>query len=191
MSKSDYYSRLWEYLLVISPPDYVKHSIGQIKKEVDIKYGSAYAVHSAAHISLLRFLLVKGFEKSLLSQLFSFLINKIPIEIILKNFDVFPRHTLFIQVKKNEQLNRLQIGLIRLVSFIGGGPGIKPLKNYYMTIARNLSPAQFESVSEDFRHKELGTSFLAENAVLLKRPYNEFTANNCRWTGSHNFPIGI
>jgi hypothetical protein len=77
MQTNNFYEQVWEYLMVISPPEDVKNSIGKIKKEVGTKYGSRHALHSTAHISLVKFLLIKGCERNLLSHLFSFvLINR-------------------------------------------------------------------------------------------------------------------
>lgn len=190
MEKSEFYSRLWEYLLIVIPPENINRSIGLIKKEVGIKYGNANAVHSQAHISLVRFLLEKGYERSLLAQLFSFFINKLPVEIILKNFDVFPRHTLFIKVQEDNRLKKLQSGIAGLLEGSVGGTCVSSAKNYYMTVARNLSPSQFESVSEDYCRKEINALFHANNIVLLKRQYDEYNSKSSRWSGSHSYIMG-
>lgn len=190
-NRSDYYSRLWEYLLLISPPEDVKCSIGKIKKEVGIKYGSTHAMYSTAHISLVKFLLVKGYERNLLAQLFSFCINRLSFEVSLKNFDVFPRHTLYINVQENSGLKNLKKGLTFLLfsSASVHEECIKPSKIYYMTIARNLNPAQFESISREYKSRTIDTSFQARNIILLKREYNEYNSKSCRWNGSHNFVL--
>lgn len=190
MEKTEFYSRLWEYLLIIIPPENINRSIGQIKKQVGIKYGNTFAVHSPAHISLVRFLLKKGYERSLLAQLFSFFINKMPVEILLKNFDVFPRHTLYIKVQCDDNLKRLQSAVNGLLTGPAGGTCVSPSNNYYMTVARNLSPAQFESVSGDFCRREINAAFRTNNIMLLKRQYDEYNLKNSRWSGSHNFIMG-
>lgn len=185
--------RVWEYLLIVSPPEEIKHSIGKIKQEVGLKYGSSHALHSSVHISLIKFLLVKRYEGNLLTRLFSFCVNTLPFEVTLNNFDVFPRHTLYINVQGNEGLKKLQSGLmVLLMNLVSVRKRyMKENKKHYMTIARNLNPAQFESVSDEYRSKQINASFRAKNVVVLKRPYDEYSLRSCRWNGSHNFVMGI
>lgn len=192
MNTYNYYGQVWEYLLLISPPEDVKHSIGIIKKEVGIKFGSSHALHSIAYISLIKFLQVKGYERKLLSQLFGFCLNKLPVEVSLKNFGVFPRHTLYVDIQENSGLKKMVSRLMVLLmnSNSARSRHIKPSKKFYMTIARNLNPAQFESVSNEYRSRKISNSFLAKNVVLLKRPYNEYNAKGSIWSGRHNFMMG-
>jgi len=192
MKTHNYYEQSWEYLLVISPPEDVKKSIEKIKKEVGIKYGSARALNSTAHINLIRFVLSKGYEKNLLIQLFAYCINRIAFEIRLDGFDVFPRHTLYINVPENDGLKRLQSGLILLLmnSISCREEQIKLNKKHYITIAGSLNLLQFNSISGEYKSKQIKTSFQAKNVVLLKRPYNEYSSKSCRWNGSHNFVMG-
>lgn len=192
MKAHNYYEQLWEYLLLISPPEDTRRSIGKIKKEIGIKYGSTHALHSSAYISLVKFMLVKGYEKNLLEQLFGFCINRFPFEVVLNNFGVFPRHTLYISVQENEGLKKLQNGLTMLLA--GLASGIEKYMNanrkHHMTIARSLNPEQFTSISDEYKSREINVSFRARNIVLLKRPYEEYNSNFCRWSGNHNFVMG-
>ena len=191
MQTNNFYEQVWEYLLVISPPDEVKHSIGKIKREVGVKYRSSHAMHSTAYISLVKFLLVKGCEKNLLSRLFSFCINKIPVEIILNNFDVFPRHTLYVNVIEYGGLKKLQNELtgLLMIQVSVREKLIKVSKKHHMTIARNLNPAQFESIADEYKGRQINTTFRAKRVVMLKRPYMHNT-ESYRWCGSHNFVMG-
>jgi hypothetical protein len=192
METNSCWEQVWEYLLVISPPDDIKHSIGKIKKEVGVKYGSSHALHSIAYISLVKFLLIKGYEKNLLTRLFSYCINKMPFEVTLNNFDVFPRHTLYVNVQENEGIKKLQNELmVLLMSLVSiRRKYVKASNKHHMTIARNLNPVQFESVSDEYRSRQINTSFRAKNVVLLKRPYDEYNLRSYRWNGSHNFVMG-
>lgn len=187
------WEQVWEYLLIISPPEDIKNSIGKIKKEVALNYGSSHALHSIAHISLIRFRLVKGYERNLLTRLFGFCINSLPFEVMLDNFDVFPRHTLFVNIPENGGIKKLQNRLIIvLMNFVSVREEyMKEMKKHYMTIARNLNPAQFNSVSNEYRSRQINASFSARNIVLLKRQYEEYKPYNYRWMGSHNFVLGI
>jgi len=192
MNTYNYYKQFYEYLLLIPPPEDFKRSIGKIKKEVGVKYGNTHALHSAANINLIRFLLIKGYERNLLTQIFAFCINRISFEIRLNNFDVFPRHTLYVNVTENERLKKLQSGLIQMLKMSASvnEKNIKTNKKFHMTIARSLNPEQFESVSYEYTKKSYNSSFPAKNVVLLKRPYNEYNSNSCMWSGSHNFVMG-
>ena len=192
MDTNGCWERVWEYLLIISPPDDIKHSIGKIKKEVGLKYGSSHALRSIAHISLIKFRLAKGDERNLLTRLFSFCINNLPFEVMLNNFDVFPRHTLYVNVLENGGIKKLQSGLvIMLMNLISAGENhMKENKKHYLTIARNLNPVQFKSVSDEYRSRQINTSFRAKNVVLLKRPYDEYNLRSYKWNGSHNFAMG-
>jgi 2'-5' RNA ligase len=192
MEINNFYEQVWEYLLLISPPEGVKHTIGKIKKEVGIKYGSSHAMHSTAYISLVKFLLLKGYERNLLAKLFAFSINKLSIDIQLNNFNVFPRHTLYINVQENEELKKLQSELLTLLKSAVSvrNKYLKGDKKHHMTIARSLNPAQFEQIANEYQNRSLEMVFSAKNLVLLKRPFDEYYSKNCRWSGSHNFLMG-
>jgi 2'-5' RNA ligase len=192
METHNYYEQFWEYLLLVPPPDDVKKSIGNIKKEVGIKYGSARALNSAAHINLIKFVLLKGYEKSLLTQLFAFCINRMAFEIRLNNFDVFPRHTLYVNIRENDGLKKLQNGLIMMLvnSISIRGKDINASKKFYMTIAGSLNPGQFAPIACEYKNRFINTSFQAKNVLLLKRPYDEYNSKSGRWNGSHNFVMG-
>jgi 2'-5' RNA ligase len=191
MNKTFFYSQLWEYLLLVNPPAEVQSSISKIKKEVEIKYESPHAVHTPARISLVRFFLMKGHERNLMAQLFSFFVNSVPVEIILKDFDVFPRHTLYVNVREDTDLKKLQRELSTVLTGMVREQNVKPVKNYYMTIARNLNPEQYESISGEYKRRRFDNSFRARNVILLKRPYDENNSKSCRWSGSHNFVMGF
>jgi 2'-5' RNA ligase len=192
MVTHNYFEQFWEYLLLVSPPEDIRKAIGNIKKEVSIKYGSARALNSAAHINLIKFVLVKGYERNLLTQLFTYCINSLAFEIRLNKFDVFPRHTLYVNVQGNEWLKKLQSGiLLMLMSSISlRNQHINASKMFYMTIAGSLSPKQFEPIAYEYKNRFLSTSFQAKNILLLKRPYNGYSSKRCRWSGSHNFVMG-
>ena len=192
MRTLSFYEQVWEYLLLISPPEDVKHTIGKIKKEVGIKYGSSHAMHSGAYISLVKFLLLKGCERNLLAKLFAFSINKLSFDIQLNNFDVFPRHTLYVDVQENEGLKKLQNELLRLlISTVSvRDKYLKAGKKHHLTIARSLNPAQFEQIANEYQNRILEMVFSAKNLVLLKRPYDEYNSKSYKWSGSHNFAMG-
>jgi 2'-5' RNA ligase len=191
MQTNNFYEQVWEYRLVISPPDEVNRSIGKIKKEVGVKYGNSHTIHSSAYISLVKFLLVKGCERNLLSRLFSFCINKMPVEIMLNNFDVFPSHMLYVNVMENQGLKKLQNELTSLliIHLPVYEKLMKAAKKHYMSIAGNLSPLQFEPIAKEYKGRHINTSFRAKRIVMLKRPYGHNTGS-CRRYGSHNFILG-
>jgi 2'-5' RNA ligase len=192
MKYCNYYGQFWEYLLLITPPEDAIRHIYKIKKEVGLRYGSRHALNSDARISLLKFLLVKGYEKQLLEELFCFCLNRMPFEIELNNFGVFPRHTLYVNVQENEGLKKLQNGLIMLLtaSVPVRNEHLQAIRKHFMTIAGKLNPLQFESVSNEYRKKKISSSFNVRNIVLLKRPCDGNNSVNYRWTGSHSFVMG-
>jgi 2'-5' RNA ligase len=191
MQTNNFYERVWEYQLVISPPDEVKRSIGKIKKEVGIKYGSFHTLHSATFISLVKFLLVKGYEKKLLSLLFSFCVNSLPFEIVLNNFGMFPYHTLYANIRESRRLNNLQDTLTALLrrSFSANEKFMRVSRKHHLTIAGNLNPIQFELIADEYRNKQINTLFKAKNVVMYKKPY-ENNSRSFRRYGSHNFVLG-
>jgi 2'-5' RNA ligase len=193
MIQENFYSQNWEYLLIISPPEEIKRLIGNIKKAVGIKYNSSQALHSTAYISIVKFVLQKNYERHLLTRLLDFFINKLSFCIQLNNFDVFPKHTLYIDIPSNMELKKLQNELIFFLmsSVLVRGKYLKAGKKFHMTIARSLRPEQFELISKDYRNKTLSAEFPAKEIVLLKRPYDEYNARSCRWNGSHSFIMGI
>jgi 2'-5' RNA ligase len=193
MIQENFYKKIWEYLLIISPPDEIKRLVGNIKKVVGIKYNSYHALHSTAYISVLKFQLMKDYERHLLNRLIDFFVNRLSFAIQLSNFDVFPKHTLYIDIPQNENLKKLQNELIfflmRSVSvrstYLSSG------NKFHITIASSLKPDQFESVSSDYRCKTIKAEFSVKDIVLLKRPYEGYNTICRRWTGSNRFVMGV
>jgi hypothetical protein len=99
---------------------------------------------------------------------------------------------LYIDVRENDEMRKLQNGFIALLmcSVSVHNRFMRVSRKHHMTIARNLNPIQFRSIACEYENRQINTSFKAKNIVMLKRPYDEYKTVNYRWQGSHNFIMG-
>jgi 2'-5' RNA ligase len=178
-----------EYSLSIKPPADTEKFIGNIKKQVYVKYNNGNAIFPAARISLIKFIMFKGYERYLLSRLFGFIIESIPFDIQINNFGLFPRHTLYLNIAENEKLRKLQQGLSiflsNTISIVHSN--ISKSGKFYLTIAPNLTPDQFKKISSEYKNKNIKTGFYANNVILFKRTYSENNSINCKWVWCNSF----
>ena len=120
-------------------------------------------------------------EEHLMDKLETFQFVEFPFSVELKGFDFFPPKVVFVDVMKNEKLNRLQMELStyvrREMNLFNADYKDRPF-HPHMTIAfRDLKKSRFDDAERYFKSKDYFVNFDVNNFCLLKhdeKRWNEF-----------------
>lgn len=169
---SRYALPLTNYRLVLQPHPDLYEQLLQLKQAFAQQYQCPEAVADEPTLLLLRFQQFAMSEVALQKKLQEILCHQAPFLVKLHGFGSMPTHTVFVQVAtKNaiwdllQQLQPLQ-PMLRLSQFNKAHFVADP----YITLARNLQPWQYEKGWRQYRHTPFSGSFVASEALLLKRP---------------------
>ena len=160
---------LFEYLLIIEPDAAVQKQIQAFKEYFIKSHRYPNAIVPKGHITLMRFIQYDTYEKRIIGQLGQLAASITPFTIELQGFGSFG-HTLFVDVKSPDHLREL-ISLhrqeLRPLLNTKGTPyfAMKP----HVTIARNLTPSQHETIWPVWNRTKYRGSFPAKSMILLKR----------------------
>jgi 2'-5' RNA ligase len=90
--------RIYEYLLVLSPPEELRTRIMHIKNEFAESYKAPVASFTKPHITLASFLGLGMMEEKIVHRLQVIAMGVTPFKVELRNYGSFPTHTIFINV---------------------------------------------------------------------------------------------
>ena len=161
------------YLTAILPPDDITTQIDEIRKECAATFNAKAALKPPVHITLFRPLkLDEERENELLTLLESVKQAHEPFEIELKDFDIFRRHVLYINVVKNEALGHLAHHIRDEYlehSFAAAEASDQKEFHPHITIAfRDISPAIFPKLWAAYKDRIYTSKFRVEKFTLLK-----------------------
>jgi 2'-5' RNA ligase len=177
-----------KYFIALVVPEPFQAELMELKNEVKDLFNSKGALRSPAHITLhMPFEWKEEKEAVLLNTLQQFTFNG-SFNIELQNFSCFEPRVLFVDVVKNESLEKLQNELViyvkknlRLFNQADDMRGFHP----HVTIAfRDLKKEQFYNALPYFKTKTYNASFEMKSFYLLKhidkewQVYKEFVFTN-------------
>ena len=180
--------KLKQYFIAIVPPPPIFHEAFELKKFFKDHYNSKASLNSPPHITLhMPFQWKEDREKELIECLRNFSKTVSPVIIELHNFSSFPPRVIFIDVKKNEPLERLQRELQRLckreLNLFNADYKDLPFHPHLTLAFRDLKKPNYLSAWEKFSTKEYHAEFLADALVLLKHNGKEWQMHaSCQFT---------
>ncbi|MDN3588164.1 2'-5' RNA ligase family protein [Pedobacter aquatilis] len=175
------------FLVCIVPPISIVEDIDVIRNEISEKYQLFQSLKRPAHITLYNPVKISSLEKE--KQFFSTLENaafSTPFSQVIKNFNSFPQHTIYIDVEQNESLVKLQSQIKR---------ELKPLnlldeKNNFkftphLTIAfKDVKPHQYAAIMDEYQNKNFKRTFDVNHFSVYKhidkrwQPFKEIPFKN-------------
>lgn len=169
------------YFIAIVPPEPIYSEALQLKQYFKDHHNSRAALNSPPHITLhMPFTWKETEEHYLLDKLQAFATNQKSFEIELNNFSAFEPRVIFIDVVKNEDLESLQKQLKRFckIELNLFNADYKELAFHpHLTLAfRDLKKTEFYRAWEEFKGRELETSFVVNSISLLKHDGKEWKA---------------
>ena len=94
-----------------------------------------------------------------------------PFKVLLKDFGSFPSHTIFINITSKIPIQYL-LKEVRVAKRLMKSPDHDPyfITEPFISIARKLTPAQYEKGWLEYSNRSFTASFIADGMLLLKRP---------------------
>ena len=168
--------KIYEYLLVLNPHEELRTKIMQVKQQFHDSYKAATALYSKPHIILVNFVQYEMFEERIMNRLKTVAMGFHPVKIELKDFGSFPSHTIYINITSKvpiqDLVKQIRTESQRLMKLEADN---KPhfILEPHLTVARKLSPWQYEQGWLEYSHRHFTGRFIADSMLLLKRPVNE------------------
>jgi 2'-5' RNA ligase len=162
-----------QYFIAVVPSEEISEEVTGFKHYIAENFQSKHSLKSPPHITLhMPFKWKEEKEKQLIGFLENFSSGQPAFEVRLKNFSAFPKRVIYIDIVKNEQLEKLYHQLsvairkeLKIVKDSYKNEGFTP----HMTIAhRDLKPAAFGKAWPEFMDKEFERNFLVNHICLLK-----------------------
>lgn len=168
--------RIYEYLLVLNPPETLREKIMQVKQQFYEKYKSSSALYGKPHLTLVNFVQYEMMEDRLVNNLDVLAMGCSPVKIEMKDYGSFPSHTIYINITSKVPVQNLvkniRTNTQRLMKLNDDN---KPhfILEPHLTIARKLLPWQYEQGWLEYSHRHFTGRFIADSMLLLKRPDGE------------------
>jgi 2'-5' RNA ligase len=168
--------RVYEYLLVLNPPDELQARIRQVKKEFYDTYKLGRMPGLKTNLPLANYFQYEMMEERIIARLKTVAMGYHPFKVELKDFGSFPSHTIFINVISKipvqNLVKQIRTETQRLMKLN------EENKPYFMlephiTIAGKLKPWQYEKGWLEYSSKHFTGRFIADSMLLLKRPVDE------------------
>lgn len=163
--------RIYEYLLVLPPPEELQARIIDIKNDFAETYKAAVAGFTKPHITLASFLALGMMEEKIVHRLQVIAMGVTPFKVELRNYGSFPTHTIFINVASKLPVQGLVRQLKEAQRLLKLNNENKPYftDEPHLTICRKLKPWQYEQGWLEYAHRQFTGRFIAAGMLLLKR----------------------
>ena len=164
-----FYQELVEYLLIISPPDNIKHEVNIFKDRLAKEHGDYAARHSIAHLTLASFLLHPKREEALIRSLQYAAAEESVKTFTINGFAAFDAsNTLYLKIKELSSFSQLSKNINnKTLRIYLPGSHKNITNNPHLTIGKGLS--NLPTAKNMFLHQEYTRDFVSTGLILLKR----------------------
>jgi 2'-5' RNA ligase len=191
--RADTDAKIFEYLLLIPPSDFVSKKISEIKLTFSDVHGCENAAKLTPHLTMIKFLQRETMEFRIINCFEKFTHHIAPFAVELDGFGEFPPHTIYVKPSTAKPIADLVIGMRamfgRMLKF---SDLLKPtfVTNPHLTIARGMSEEQYQAIWPIYKKQEFLGSFMADQMVLIKREVDPFTLKkNGKYRPVRHFPF--
>ncbi len=163
--------RICEYQLVLQPHEELWNKIAQIKKDFAQKFEAPAAEWGKPQITLAKFSQLQMMEDRVRNRLKNIAMAMPAFKIELKDYGSYPSHTIYLDVESKAPL-QMVVKQLKTAQALLKTKEHKPhfMDNFFITIARQLLPWQYEKGWQEYSHKHFTGRFIAKNMILLRRP---------------------
>lgn len=182
--------KLYEYMLVLQPHEELWNKIMHVKKEFAEKFDAASATGGRPQILLARFTQLLMMEERIINRLKMIAMGLPAFKIELKDYGSLPSHSIFIQVDTPVPL-QMVIKHLKTAQLLLKTKEHKPqfMSDFYINIARQLLPWQYEKGWLEWSHRHFTGRFVAKNMLLLRRPAGEKQYKTIQSFDFMNMPV--
>ena len=162
---------LREYLVIISPPTFIKNDVVEFKNEFLEYFGNAKYIRSEPHISLCNFLIESTPEETIFNELWYFLKDKKSFDLQTLGFERFQNsNTLLLGVSATEVVN-LQNNMVEVLRKRAkiGKRFTRNLDKPHITIASKIPDYQFNQSWNYFKNISYTKNFMVDRITVLRK----------------------
>jgi 2'-5' RNA ligase len=184
--------RIYEYLLVLRPPEELWSRIMKVKDEFATTYQAEHARWSKPYIAIANFQQYEMMEERINNRLQLIGMAQTPFRVELKEYGSFPSHTIFVNVSSRlpvqQLVKEIRSQAQRLIKL---NDDHKPhfMLEPHITIARQLKPWQYEKGWLEYSHKSFTGRFIADAMFLLRRAAGEKKYQFVKKFSFQNMPV--
>ncbi len=175
------------YFIAVIPPEPIQSEVTDFKQAANNLFGSAHALKSPPHITLIPPFRAGPSQIGKISQLITgFCTSASAFAVILNGFAAFKPRVIFVRIVENPKLTSLRNRLINLLT-VNQLVKISDRRPFHahMTIAfRDLARSQFKSAYTHFREIEYHRKFFVEKIHLLEHKTG-------KWKVIKSFDLGM
>ncbi|MBE7170957.1 MAG: 2'-5' RNA ligase family protein [Williamsia sp.] len=165
--------RYFEYLLVLQPHEDLRAKIVGIKKDFQAVYNTP-TLGGKPHIVLAKFVVWGMMEERIVNRLRVAAMGTPPFKVAFKNFGSFPSHTIYLNTTTSIPIQYLMRELRTARHLLKSGDADPYfITEPFLTIARNLTPLQFQKAWHEYAHRSFTGSFVADSMLLIRRQEGE------------------
>jgi len=159
--------QMYEYLLLIGLPMYVKKEIMKLKEAFHDKHNHLQAIKSQPHNTLINFGFNAAFEEQFVYKIDEVVKFHSSFDTRLNGFNHFKTHTVYINVETEAPI----VNLVRSLHSILSLPSSQSFFAWkpHVTIAKGLDENTFNKAMPEFETKKFKASFITESILLMKR----------------------
>ena len=160
------------FIAILVPPPYAE-SIDAIKGDFALNYGSAHALRSPPHITLIPpFSRSVRDESRMHSVLKSYAGRCCPFMVVLEGFGAFRPRVIYVRISAGPGLEALYTGLAEIchdeLGIASTEKTARPFNPHITVAHRDLEPDQFHRAWEKYRERPFHGSFPVEQLSLLR-----------------------
>ncbi len=177
------------YLFALLPPEGLARQIHEIRLACSEKFGVIKALKPPVHITLYRpFHMEDTHEEYLIREIASATSGMEPFEQFLENFEAFDTKAVVIRALKNPGIIALHSSISSVLiknelDKIKPGSTDQPFRPHLTIAYRDISPAVFPLIWEEYKDMKFKRSFNADHFSLLKH-------DGIKWNLHNNFFLG-
>src|SRR4051812_18436211 len=151
--------RYAEYLLVLNPHEDLRSRIISTRRQFAEAFQLAHPVLGKPHITLVKFSVWEMMEEKIIHRLKVAAMGTAPFKMALKDYGSFPSHTIYFQVTTKIPVQML-IKELKHAQRLMKSPDQEPhfIIEPYITLARKLTPAQYEQAWKEYAHRQFTAS---------------------------------
>ena len=166
--------RIAEYTLVLQPHEELWNKVIKVKKEFAETYEAPSAEWGKPQITLAKFSQLQMMEERICNRLKMVAMAMPAFKVELKDYGSYPSHTIYVNVESKVPL-QMVVKHLKTAQAVLKTKEHKPhfMDNFFITIARQLLPWQYEKGWLEYSHKHFTGRFIANNMLLLRRGEGE------------------
>lgn len=166
--------RAYEYLLVLDPPEALRHKIEKCRTALVEKYHIHQPPVGRPHVSLARFIARADMEEKIIHRLQLIALEEKPFVVDLQDYGSYPMHAIFIRIANQPRVVQLIKHLKearRLMKASGEDPYF--IQDPNIALAGRLPREKYLEAMKEYLHKSFTGRFVADSFLLLKRAVQE------------------